>query len=860
MKKFLLFLLPFISGIPLSAEFIPAKNAFPFNAYSMSEDSLISAAFLNEPITEKNRIVVQGEHLYANGKRLRIFGTNLSSFPSKENARFAAENLAAQGYNCIRFHHTDADWTNCFLKKSPSGKWIINNEQLDAFDYFFAELKKVGIYSNINLLTGRAMSSADGFHKDIDKSRDMKGPHSLGFWYKPARDYQQNYAKELLTHVNPYTGLSYCDDPAVAIVEINNENGFLQSYLSGWIEDYTDTVFWEELEVQWNKWLLDNNYSLQKLTSTYNKSAAKGETLITSDKQGYLEQHNGAKANLTLENGVHTIKITKNGQSNWHIQYGISGLNISSDKTYTVKFSAKASKDCNISVAVSQAHDPWHNAGLDKTINLSKQYTDFEIPLSGLMTDNNLRLIFSSMGFLEGTTINIKDVTLYEGGNLILIKEGFKAGNVEFPSKSKFTGLPLEYKNLILNFIWEKEYDYWLSMKNYLNKELNCKALLMGTSMGCSTTCIQDLFDIIDSHAYWNHPLFPVNSWDNSNYYVYNKTLTKGKNDATLTNLAKYRVYGKPFSVSEYDHPYPNQFTSEAYPMVSSFGSFQDWDCIFTFCSELPKPAEIKNIHTAGYFDQSRNPTKACAAPFAARIFRNFMIEPAKNTVYITLDEKTERANLVKFSGWSLGNPEVFGSTPELAKLCKIGIALNGNIPKNAVKCNDSNFTKEQLASNQIYWNADKGIYAVANDSVSITILAPGTSSSEIPKEFIQKGYLPAFKSSGDFAVFTAIKENNRSIIFSCRWTGNKNEKLKEYGKKSSTSTLSISRDLTNLTTVPIYQTSLSMVLNSEGSLPNPSKLSLFSIDVSGRKNKKLSDAAELYFSTADQTIWYILE
>lgn len=35
---------------------------------------------------------------------------------------------------------------------------------------------------------------------------------------------QKDYARQLLTHRNPYTGLEYRNDPAIVIVEINNEN------------------------------------------------------------------------------------------------------------------------------------------------------------------------------------------------------------------------------------------------------------------------------------------------------------------------------------------------------------------------------------------------------------------------------------------------------------------------------------------------------------------------------------------------------------------------------------------------------------------------------------------------------------
>ena len=35
---------------------------------------------------------------------------------------------------------------------------------------------------------------------------------------------EKEYARELLSHVNPYTGMSYLKDPVVAVVELNNED------------------------------------------------------------------------------------------------------------------------------------------------------------------------------------------------------------------------------------------------------------------------------------------------------------------------------------------------------------------------------------------------------------------------------------------------------------------------------------------------------------------------------------------------------------------------------------------------------------------------------------------------------------
>ena len=46
----------------------------------------------------------------------------------------------------------------------------------------------------------------------------------------------EQYAKQLLWHRNPYTQLRYVDDPAIALVEIINENGLVQTWMAGGID------------------------------------------------------------------------------------------------------------------------------------------------------------------------------------------------------------------------------------------------------------------------------------------------------------------------------------------------------------------------------------------------------------------------------------------------------------------------------------------------------------------------------------------------------------------------------------------------------------------------------------------------
>ena len=61
----------------------------------------------------------------------------------------------------------------------------------------------------------------------------------------------KGFATQFYTHVNPYTKLRYADDPAVAVVEITNENSVF--YFQN--TELTLPCYREELEKRWNAWL-----------------------------------------------------------------------------------------------------------------------------------------------------------------------------------------------------------------------------------------------------------------------------------------------------------------------------------------------------------------------------------------------------------------------------------------------------------------------------------------------------------------------------------------------------------------------------------------------------------------------------
>jgi hypothetical protein len=117
---------------------------------------------------------------------------------------------------------------------------------MDREDYFLSEMEKRGIYIDFNLLVGRPFTEADGVR---DAKLLHEGAKGTSFFDARLIELQKEYARQLLTHVNPYTRLSYADDPAVAIVEINNENAIDVGY-------HAPSKFYEdELVGLYNHWL-----------------------------------------------------------------------------------------------------------------------------------------------------------------------------------------------------------------------------------------------------------------------------------------------------------------------------------------------------------------------------------------------------------------------------------------------------------------------------------------------------------------------------------------------------------------------------------------------------------------------------
>ena len=464
------------------------------------------------------------------------------------------------------------------------------------------------------------------------------------------------------------------------------------------------------------------------------------------------------------------------------------------------------------------------------------------------------------MGTSAGVTFEFSEIKICKGGTLVFVEksDSGKNGQIKFPSLDKFRACPLELRQLVSEFLVSLDSDYWGSMNDYLKNSIGVKALTFGTALPCAPISVMSKFDVVDSHSYWNHPVFPHDSWNNNDYYVKNQSLTTAEDGGTLASLAKQRVYGKPFSVTEYDHPYPNQFTSEMMPMYAVFASLQDWDCIYSFCYDLsqrnPKAQKI-----TGYFDQSSNPAKIAAMPVAARIFREYKIKPFEKALYCNVTLENERDAIAKNgSAWNVVPQENFGINQKDSLFYKIGSVVE-SVKNNLTERELKSTSQSNGEDSGLIWNSQPGYFIFENNEVYVSVTMPGaTNEIQNPKNKF------SFVPQDDFACIAAVKindsdKNSKWFVFSCSWSGNLGEKLYEYGKKpKKVPQTSMTRSVINLTNEYLGSGNLATALGSNGSFKfDENSWKLYCLQQDGNRGNELKN---LTINQTDKTLWYELE
>jgi len=616
-------------------------------------------AFPAQTIRPDAFVEVRDGHFALAGQRIRFFGTNIvgtGAFPTPEIAPTLAGNLRKLGFNLVRFHHLDNPWGTGSLFEPNSDTRHLNPVTLDRFERLVYELKRNGIYANVNLHCSRTFRPEDGV---IDADSLLDFGKGINLFDPQLLSLQKEYARQLLTHVNPYTGLALVDDPVMALVEIVNENSLYRYWREERLKPRTEggiltRHYQAELDSFWISFLREKYSSTSDLEQAWRATpGSSGHPDLIADggfeqfpagTYWQLEQHSPASAVMvtdgqTVYEGAHSLRVVvlQTDGVGWHLQLKYTGLTLQKDSLYTITFAARADTERVADLAFIKDSSPWtYFTGLRVELRPVWQTFQFSFKAPGDYS-NDVRLSFN-IGLQKGNywfdAIHFSQVNV-AGLNAGESLEDGRVARLAYNECLQFSDQRVRDQS---TFYLELQNHFFDEMQHYLKEDLGVRVPITGTNwnIGVADLAVQARLDYIDNHAYWDHPQFPHEPWSGTDWQINNTAMTNDENGGTIAGLfGGVPQTGKPFTVSEYNHPFPNRYQSEGLLFITAYGGFHDIDGLMFF-DHLGGYSSWNVDFIDGYFDLHRNAVMLSLMPSCARAFREGYFRPSEQVLRVS--------------------------------------------------------------------------------------------------------------------------------------------------------------------------------------------------------------------------------
>ena len=742
---------------------IPTPTAVPLRTFPFalpafdSSQSATDVSSLNDaPAGKLGFVSTRGEHFVDGGGRtLRFWGVNLNFagvFPPKSEAPKIAARLAKFGFNSARIHHFEG-------YAAPSGIWKahavgssrieiprqFDPEQLDRMDFFMAELIKRGIYLDLNLHVGRKVMEGEGVKSPARLPEKDKG---INYFDPDLQRLSNDFARQLLTHVNPYTKRAYKDEPGVCAVEVSNENSLLGMWLNNEFKVGPESE--ELLKTKWNQWL-NQRYSEVTLRRAWteidepikdlnllagelpfdiiNPNAPDAKIAIaakTLDGPFKLATVTGAQGDVnfdrlagpTIDGSVRpglNVNLRKTGTVSWAFQMNRDGLDLQDGHPYTLSFWARADLRRTISVNLWQDQPPSRFGGFTGYANLTPDWQKFTFTFRPTNPDPNHSRLSWNFGNLAGQ-VQLGELELFQGGRIAAPSDWTLANGIPLLD-FKSTQVMVARRDYA-EFLGTIEQDWVKSSRKYL-RELGVRVPIWHTQAqfgGWGGVSREMLSDAIDAHAYWKHPNLGGEGWSGASWTVENKSMTGAGGIDPLSAFSLLRVPGKPFVMTEWNAGQPSDFGAESLLMAAAFAAWQDWAGVWVFDYHSAGP--YNRDHFEGFFSIDSHPVKMATAPTAALLYRR----PSKdNSGVFTPGDVTVADD----------NASTFLTVPEDTLWFEVANAPGPPTAAPFAKTwNQAGATRSAPLTGKVYAQIGQGVFATASRSTQDNNLTKWVSDS----------------------------------------------------------------------------------------------------------------------------------
>jgi len=172
--------------------------------------------------------------------------------------------------------------------------------------------------------------------------------------------------------------------------------------------------------------------------------------------------------------------------------------------------------------------------------------------------------------------------------------------------------------------------------------------------------------------------------------------------------LAKQRIHGMPFTISEYQHATPNSFGSEGPLLVAAYGALQDWDGIIMFAYDAAENDNWGAGFFNDFFSMNAHPTKMANMLIAATIFRRGDVAAAQSQVLMNFDPATELDILAsKGSSWNIANGSHLNVPNEIPLTKRFALDVSENPQGQKTLPAATSATELVADTGELVWNLD---------------------------------------------------------------------------------------------------------------------------------------------------------
>ena len=219
------------------------------------------------PAGRKGFLQAKGEHFVwsGDGARAKFWGINVANSSLQESdadIEAMIVSFRAAGFNLVRLHHFDERDGIIDLDAPDSRKF--NEAKWRKLDFWIATAAKHGLYVYLDLLDYRHFKEGDGVPNAEAIGRSAK-PYAV--FDARLIALQKEYARRLMVeHINPYSGKSYANDPAVVMLEIYDENGL---FMRRGLWRSMPQPYASNFAKLWNDWLKERYGTTDKLRAAW---------------------------------------------------------------------------------------------------------------------------------------------------------------------------------------------------------------------------------------------------------------------------------------------------------------------------------------------------------------------------------------------------------------------------------------------------------------------------------------------------------------------------------------------------------------------------------------------------------------